>query len=375
MGLLSDLNQVFYLLGAFVIAFVVSLLVTPYSKKLAIKVGAIDVPKARSSHTINTPLAGGTAIVAGFIISIAFVGAIEGSLDGKYFISLIGGGLLISGLGFLDDIYDLSAPIKLFVQILAALIVVLSGITIDVLTWPFVMGGTLQLDPSVNKIATVIWIVGITNAVNFMDGLDGLATGISSIASLCMMFIAIIYGDPISVLLTAALAGACLGFLPHNFSPASIFMGDTGSTFLGFTLAVISAEGLLKSYTAITWVIPIIILGLPIFDTSFAIIRRLANGKSPMEADRGHLHHRLVDKGYSHRRAVLTLYVVASGFGIAGILMALNDMSLALVIIALILIFWVTDYLYTSKKKKKRDLLKAEKQETSNENPMDSMDE
>jgi hypothetical protein len=220
----------------------------------------------------------------------------------------------------------------------------------------------LQLGPSINKIATVVWIVGITNAVNFMDGLDGLATGISSIASLCMMFIAIIYGDPISVLLTAALAGACLGFLPHNFSPASIFMGDTGSTFLGFTLAVISAESLLKSYTAITWVIPIIILGLPIFDTSFAIIRRLANGKSPMQADRGHLHHRLVDKGYSHRRAVLTLYVVASGFGIAGILMALNDMPLALVIIGLILLFWFVDYLYTTHKKKNSQSIEVVKE-------------
>lgn len=367
MGILNDLNQIFYLLGAFVIAFLVSLFATPQAKKLAIKLGVIDIPKDRSSHKEPTPLAGGTAIVIGFIVSIAVIGLIEGSMLPRYYIALIGGGLLISALGFLDDMYDLNAPLKLFVQILAALIVVMSGIKIDVLSWPFVVGGTLQLSPTFNNIATVIWIVGITNAVNFMDGLDGLATGISSIASLCMMFIAIIYGDPISVLLTAALAGACLGFLPHNFNPASIFMGDTGSTFLGFTLAVISAEGLLKSYTAITWIIPIIILGLPIFDTSFAIIRRLADGRSPMSADRGHLHHRLVDKGYSHKRAVIVLYIVASGFGIAGILLAMNDVALAISIIVLILIFWIVDYVWSSRHKKKA--------ETKEEDTMASMDD
>jgi len=356
-----DINSFIYLALAFVIAFVISLLATPFSKKLAIKVGAVDVPKARSVHITPTPLAGGTAIVAGFIISIAVVGTIQGSISIGYYTSLIGAGLLITLVGFLDDIYDLKPSIKLFFQILAALIVVMSGITIDVLTWPFIMGGVIQLSPSINKIATVIWIVGITNAVNFMDGLDGLATGISIIASVCLMLIAIIYGDPLSILLTAALAGACLGFLPHNFSPASIFMGDTGSTFLGFTLAVISVEGLIKSYTAITLVIPIIILGLPIFDTSFAIIRRIASGQSPMKADRGHFHHRLVDKGYSHKRAVIFLYVIAGGFGIAGILLSLNDLLLASVIIGLILVFWIFDMTMTSRRKKRLDQAKEAK--------------
>jgi UDP-GlcNAc:undecaprenyl-phosphate GlcNAc-1-phosphate transferase len=338
---------------SFILAFLIALIITPYSKRLAIKIGAIDEPKDRGVHNKPMPLAGGTAIVLGFIITIVlFSPAVEG-FEAKNYIGFIGGGLIITLVGLLDDIYDIKARIKLIFQLVAALLVVFSGITIDVVSWPYALEGVIMFAPLVSKIITVLWIIGVTNAVNLIDGLDGLATGVSTIASLCLMFISILYGEPITVLLTAALAGSCMGFLPHNFSPATIFMGDTGSTFLGFTLSVISIHGLIKSYTAITIMVAVVVLGLPILDTFFAIVRRLINKKPVMQADRGHLHHRLVDKGYSHKKAVLTLYGISSIFGVAGILVAMDDIMIATIIISLMLIIWLIDIFMTKKKEKK----------------------
>lgn len=343
---LKGINSNLIYIIAFSIAFAIACLVTPFSKKFAYKVGAIDMPKARGMHTKPMPLAGGTAIVMGFMVTVALIAPSIDNLELFHLVGLIGGGIVITIVGLLDDIYDLPAKAKLFFQILAALIVVFTGTTIQAVSWPWAPGGVILLG-SFSKVITIIWIIGITNAVNLIDGLDGLATGISSIAALCLMFISILYGEPTAVLLTAALAGSCLGFLPHNFNPATIYMGDTGSTFLGFTLSVISIQGLIKSYTAITIIVAVLILGLPIFDTFFAILRRVANGKPVMQADRGHLHHRLVDRGYSHKRAVLTLYGVSGGFGIAGILIAMNDIKLALIIIGLIIVVWLFDFILT----------------------------
>lgn len=357
MEFLKSLDQhVLYIL-AFCLAFIISLLVTPLSRKFAYFVGAIDKPKDRSMHTKPMPLAGGTAIVAGFTGAVIIFVPLLGNFDLQQFVGLLGGGFIIMVVGLLDDIYDLKPHVKFFFQVLAALIVVYSGITIEFITWPWEIGGQIEFG-HLSGIITVLWIVGITNAVNFLDGLDGLAAGISSIASLSLMFIALLNSakiglGPMPVLLTATLAGSCLGFLPHNFNPAKIFMGDTGSTFLGFALAVISIQSLLKSYTAVTLVIPVFILGLPIFDTAFAITRRLLTNKPFYEADRGHLHHRLVDKGISHRRAVIVLYFVSGGFGIAGVLLALNDIVISIGIIVLILFIWIVDMIYTNKKKNK----------------------
>ena len=180
---------------------------------------------------------------------------------------------------------------------------------------------------------TLFWIVGVTNAVNLIDGLDGLAAGVSSIAAICLMILSMFSPNPIgpvAAILMAALAGSCLGFLPYNFNPAKIFMGDTGSTFLGFVLAVSSIQGLIKGYTAVTILIAVLVLALPIFDTTFAILRRIISRRPIMEADRGHIHHRLVDKGYSQKQAVITLYGISGGFGIIGILLALKDTHMAL---------------------------------------------
>jgi UDP-GlcNAc:undecaprenyl-phosphate GlcNAc-1-phosphate transferase len=275
-----------------------------------------------------------------------------GGFVSKEFWGLIVGGIIITVVGFLDDIYQLSPKIRIFFQLLAALIVVFSGTTIEWVSWPWANAGLVNVG-SIGSFITVIWIVGLTNAVNFIDGLDGLATGVASIASLSFMVISFIFGPPVIVVLAAALAGSCLGFLPHNFNPAKIFMGDTGSTFLGFTLAVISIQGLTKSYTMVTVIVGAIVLGLPIFDTSFAIIRRLSKRQSIYLGDRGHLHHRLVDKGISHKKAVLTMYAVSGCFGIAGILFALKDFFLATLIIVVIFVVWLGDIVYTSYRKRK----------------------
>lgn len=353
MNLLNGINiNLIYIIG-FSLAFLVTLLMTPLSKKFAFRVGAVSVPNERSMHKTPMPIAGGIAIVLGFAVAIIILSPLMPGFDIKNFAGLIFGSILITLVGLLDDIYDLSARLRLFFQILAALIVVLSGTTIDILSWPWAPGGVLMLG-AMSKILTVLWIIGLTNAFNFIDGLDGLATGVSSIASLCLMFVSILYGEPIIVLLTATLAGACMGFLPYNFNPAKIFMGDTGSTFLGFTLAVISVKGLLKGYAALTTIIiAVLILGLPIFDTSFAILRRLIKRQPVYKADRGHLHHRLVDKGYSQKKAVLTLYGVSGGFGIAGILFAISDARFAGFVVLLMAFVWIGDTLLTNNKKRK----------------------
>ncbi len=351
MGINVNLIYIF----AFILAFAITWLFTPHSKKIAFKLGAVDYPKDRGVHTKPMPLAGGTAIVLGFFITIVLFSSSITNLETKALAGIIVGGILITVVGMLDDIYDLNPKTKLLFQVLAALLVVQTGSTIQFITIPFVEN--MRIDFGVfSNIVTVLWIVGLTNAVNLIDGLDGLAAGVSSIASLCLMFLAIISGDSAAVILTAALAGSCLGFLPHNFSPATIFMGDTGSTFLGFTLSVISIHGMLKSYTLLTLIGMALVLGLPIFDTSFAILRRLVNGKPVSQADRGHLHHKLLDRGLSQKKAVLTLYGISSGLGIAGILVAMNDIVLAMLIIAVMFVIWIFDYIYHKRQKKVKRL-------------------
>lgn len=354
MDFLKEINSNILYLAGFGLAFLVTLFMTPLSKKFAFKIGAIAQVKDRSMHVKPMPMAGGTAIIAGFAVAVLLLAPSMKGYQFSHYLGLVVGIIIISIVGLLDDIYDLNAKLKLFFQILAALIVVSTGTTIELISWPWTETRVLALG-AFSKPVTIIWIVGLTNAVNLIDGLDGLATGVSSIAALCLMVIAFLKGEPVVVLFAAALAGACFGFLPHNFNPASIFMGDTGSTFLGFTLAVISVQGLIKSYTAITMVVAIIVLGLPIFDTSFAILRRVIKRKPIMQADRGHLHHRLVDKGLSHKNAVLTLYAISGALGIAGILVAMKDFKLAIFIIAFLAGVWLIDMVRSYLKKKKKN--------------------
>ncbi|OOB77060.1 MAG: undecaprenyl-phosphate alpha-N-acetylglucosaminyl 1-phosphate transferase [Epulopiscium sp. Nuni2H_MBin003] len=351
---MNIINNLGFYIAVFTLAFCISFIFTPIAKKLAFKLGAIAQPRNRDMHSEPIPRLGGIAIVAGFLIPLLILMPNVDVLDNMQMTGIIAGSSLIFILGILDDIYELSSKIKLFVQILAAIIAVSSGIIIDFISLPF--SNIFNLDFLAIPF-TVVWIVGITNAVNLIDGLDGLAAGVSSIASICLMILSIHSGHPTAVILTVILAASCLGFLPYNFNPASIFMGDTGSTFLGYILSVISILGLLKGYALGTIFVAVLILGLPIFDTAFAILRRLLSGRPIMSPDRGHLHHRLVDRGYSHRHAVVTLYGISGIFGLSAMGLMLNDLRfiLAVFIIMGILFYYNSriNSLHTNERNKK----------------------
>ena len=286
---------------AFLLAFITSFVVTPYTMRLAKKVGAIDIPNKRKVHSKPIPRLGGIAIIAGFIISVVYlliIFSVEKTIILQYetVVKLIGfliGILILAIVCFVDDAKGIPALVKLGAQILAALVVISCGIKIDTVALPF-LADNVYLDNIFSYIITLIWIIGVTNAINLIDGLDGLSSGISLIASVSLLVIFSLNGmtDMVAIVLITALAGAIVGFLPFNFNPAKTFVGDTGSNFLGFSLAVISIMGVAKTYTAIVVVAPIIILGLPILDTLFAIIRRIVKGKSIkaiFAPDKGHL--------------------------------------------------------------------------------------
>jgi len=302
---------------AFIASLIISFAITPFIKKLAVKVGAIDVPNdERRVHSKPTPRLGGLSIYIAFVVMALLLIPFSTKLFG-----ILGGATIIVMLGVVDDINPLPAKIKLVVQIGAAVLLVYSGVKVEWVTNPFDhVDGMFYLGIFSIPI-TIFWIVGITNTLNLIDGLDGLAAGIASIASISLLVVSIINGHGVVVILAAALAGAALGFLPYNFNPAKIFMGDTGSTFLGFVLAAISVEGAVKGVATLAIAIPLLVLGLPIFDTAFAIIRRAANGKPIMEADKGHLHHRLLELGLSQRQVVFTLYVVSAFLGLGAIVL------------------------------------------------------
>lgn len=347
---------------SFTMAFIVAFCATPMVRKFAKKIGAVDIPKdARRMHQKPIPRLGGLAIVLGFVVGIIFnnIGynlELMGIPFDRHTVGILLGVMLIVAIGFIDDIYALGAKLKLSVQILAALtIVFVSGIRIISITNPFAQDGVTDLNIYVSYALTIMWIVGITNAINLIDGLDGLAAGVASISALSLFFVSIINEDYFAAMLTAILAGATLGFLPFNYNPAKIFMGDTGSTFLGFILAVISIHGTLKSYAAISIVIPVLILGLPLFDTAFAILRRILKGKSIMEADRGHLHHRLIDMGLSHRQSVVVMYTASATLGLSAIALADKGVLSAIILIIFVAIFIIGGARYMTEITKEDD--------------------
>ncbi len=340
---------------SFALAFIVSFVATPIAKKVAFYIGAVDVPKdERRMHKKPIARLGGLAIFSGFIMTLmfglisTFIGVI-GITPNQQLLGMLVGVFIIVGMGIVDDIKQLGPKIKFVFQILAAIAVVwISGDKISIITNPFSSTGTSVISDFIAYPLTIFWIVGITNAINFIDGLDGLAAGVSSISYLSLMFIAILYGEVQTAMIIAILAGATLGFLPYNFNPAKIFMGDTGSTFLGFTLGVISIQGMMKTYAAISIVIPILVLGLPLFDTTFAILRRLIQRKPIMAADRGHLHHRLIDMGFSQRQSVVTMYAVSGALGLVAIVLADKGALSAVVLIIALSIFVIAGSRYMS---------------------------
>lgn len=310
-------------LVAFLTAFSVSLLTTPLAKKISIKLNAIDHPKKRGLNSIPIPRMGGLALVFGFMTAMFILIPFIEDFRTVQFLGFIAGALIIVVLGVLDDIHNLNAKIKLLVQLLAAFTVVLTGTRIEMIMWPmFIYPDTLE---TFSIPFTVLWIIGVTNAVNLIDGVDGLAAGVSSICGFFLMILCILTGSPMAVVFTAALTGSSMGFLPRNFNPAEVYMGDTGATFLGYVLAASSVMGLFKSYTLLAVLIAVLALSLPILDTMFAMLRRIRNRVPIMTADRGHLHHRLIDKGYTQKQAVIILYLISIVTGSLSILIIIED--------------------------------------------------
>ena len=334
-GAALELPVIGYVLLALVLAGVVSFATTPLVKALSVKVGAIDVPRdGRRMHDHPIPRMGGLAIFLGFIISVLLLMPLDQPKQG-----MLLGAVIIVVLGIFDDIYALSAKLKFVVQIAAACVAVFSGNRIEVLSNPNIFSSNPYWELGVLSVpVTIIWIVALTNAVNLIDGLDGLACGVSTISSVTTLVIALLVSEGDVAVMMGALAGACIGFLPYNLNPAKIFMGDTGSTFLGFILAVMSIQGLFKFYTIISFAVPFLMLGLPIFDTCFAFIRRIAHGQSPMHPDRSHVHHRLIDMGFNQKQAVAVLYIISAILGLCAVVLttsgALKAMMLLLALCA-----------------------------------------
>lgn len=337
----------------FLVALAVSILVTPVAIRLAPKIGAVDIPlDNRRMHTKTMPRFGGLAIFAGSTTAMLIFLKFDPRV-----VTIVMGGALIYILGVIDDIKHLSAKVKFLGQTFVALIMYVNGIRIEFLT-NFLGEGNSQLGDVLCFIITMVWIVGITNTVNLIDGLDGLAAGTAAIASLCIAYTAYIHGTYLAAGAMLALAGATLGFLPYNFYPAKIFMGDGGSLYLGFMLATLSVLGTVKSATLVTMIIPVLVLGVPIFDTFFAIFRRFVNKRPIMEADKGHLHHRLMKLGYGQRRATLMLYGITAIMGVAAVLFSrgLYVETLGLTAITFMYIYiFLTDAQHTVPQIKKND--------------------
>lgn len=338
------------------IVFVVCLIMTPLVIKMARKFNLVDVPKdARRVHNKPMPRVGGIAMVVSMFIGLGIYYVITRkipsiALDEK-FLGFLFGGLIIFFMGLLDDIINLKARYKFLFQLVAALVVYYFGIRISGIKIPFIYTDIINfgwLDLPV----TLLWIIGITNAINLIDGLDGLAAGISAISATALLVIFITTSASLeAIVITAVLVGATLGFLPYNFNPAKTFMGDVGSNFLGFTLATVSIMGFAKGYTLLAIIAPILALGVPIFDTLFAMIRRFLKGQPMLKPDGAHIHHRLLKMGLSQRQAVLLLYIVTSILCIVAVTIISADVWKLVLLILAIICFFAIAYLSFQKNK------------------------
>ncbi|GAB2721287.1 MraY family glycosyltransferase [Paenibacillus thermoaerophilus] len=323
-------------IAAFAGAGLAALLLTPWVKAFAVKIGAIDVPNHRKVHTRIMPRLGGLAIYLAFVLATLGAWLFAGSdIDWKVALGLLLGGTVVVAVGALDDKFELSPKMKLLGQIAAALIVVSFGVRIELLNIPF---GETVVDTSWLSIPlTVFWIVGVTNAVNLIDGLDGLAAGVSGIANATILVLAVLMGNGTVILLSAILLGSILGFLVYNFHPAKIFMGDSGALFLGFALSTFSIMGF-KQATLVSFIVPLVILAVPLGDTFFAIIRRVLNRTPISVADKSHLHHCLQQIGLSHRQTVLVIYGISVFFGLCAVLLSQTANWVAVIIVAVLLL-------------------------------------
>ena len=347
------------LLLAAAAAFTLSFLMTPPVKRFAELVGAVDQPSERRINKVPIPRMGGLAIFLGFVITVLLFVDLNTQVTG-----ILLGAVIIAVMGAVDDIVSLNAWVKLALQIVAAGVAIRCGVVFDAISNPnFLSFETTLPIGALSVPLTLLWIVACTNAVNLIDGLDGLAVGVSAISSLTMLVVSLIVSEPVVSLMLAALTGACIGFMPYNLNPAKIFMGDVGSQMLGYVLATVSTLGLFKLHAIITFFVPLMALALPLADTTFAFFRRILRGQSPFTADRGHLHHRLLDMGMSQKQVVAVLYGISALLGLSAVLMTGDSPILRIACLVLALGISVTVWLFVFYRNKKLHLRGKEGEE------------
>lgn len=351
--------------GVAIVSFLITYFMVPFAIKFAKKKGIIDNPKQddRRVHKEPTPRAGGIAMVIGIITTLILFCILslilKLTIDTKI-IGFILGELVIATMGFIDDVKNLRPLYKFLFQLVAGMIVYVFGISIAGVKLSFIYPHLLDFGLWSFPI-TLIWVLLITNAVNLIDGLDGLAAGISSIASASLLVLFSIVGAEITVIvITLALVGATIGFLPYNFNPAKTFMGDTGSNFLGFTIATVSIMGLAKGYTMFAIVIPLIVCGVPVFDMIFAIVRRLIKHQKLTTPDKGHIHHRLLKHGFSQKQAVLILYGLTTVLGIIAVTIVSGMTKQGIICVILAIIIWMVGYIHNDYKIRKSMMIPEE---------------
>lgn len=319
------------LVVAFIISALTAFFITPLIKRMALKLGAADKPdNNRKNHNGMKASLGGLAIFTGTMAGFLYLQPAHPQMT-----AIIIGACIMLAIGMLDDIFDLKPYTKLAGQLAAAVVVASSGLMIEKLTIPFF--GTVYLD-GLAYIITIIWILAASNAINLIDGLDGLAAGVSAIGLSSILMMAIIDYRIVVAYLCVILIGSSLGFLYHNFHPAKIFMGDTGALFLGYSIAVVSMLGLFKNVALFSFIIPIIVIAIPVFDTILAIIRRTINKHGIANADRKHIHYQLIKMGYSHRAAVLIIYGFSAFFGGMAIVFNSGTMLTSVIIFGIIIV-------------------------------------
>jgi len=356
-----DLHLLSIILASLVTALVMSFAATPLVKLFAQKIGAMDVPKdGRRMHDHPIPRLGGLAMFFGFLLSTLLFAQIDTQVRG-----MLLGCIVIVTAGVIDDIHPLKWWVKLLMELAAAAIPVSHGIRIEVFTNPNLFSEGWLVLGWLSVPITVLWIVLVTNSVNLIDGLDGLAVGVSGIASITMLVLALLVSEGNVAVIMAALAGACVGFIPYNLNPAKIFAGDTGALLLGYVLATMSVIGMFKTYAIVSFILPFLVLALPLFDTVFAIVRRLIHGQSPMHPDRGHVHHRLIDMGLSQKQAVAILYCVSTVFGLAAVVLTTSGRAKALVLIlAFLAIGTIAAFVFSSSHRHHEEKRESAREET-----------
>jgi len=354
--------------AACLISLVLSVLVTPLVRRFALRIGAVSTPGGRHVHGRTIPRLGGIGLAFAWAVPVVVLAlrdqVLMRALDGKWsqIVTVVGGGAAICAVGALDDVRGVRSLYKLAAQVLVAVFAFVFGFQIQAIQLP--LFGTLPMGVFALPV-TVLWIVGVTNAVNLIDGLDGLAAGVAFFAAFTSFVIASISGSVFVALTMAALMGALVGFLFFNFNPARIFMGDSGSYFLGFVLATTALAGgglQQKASTAVSLLVPVLALGVPIFDTLFSMFRRVLERRPIFSADRGHVHHRLLDIGLTHRRAVIFLYGISSLLAAGAIAVSLGrswHVGLALLSVSLVFVGFVRflgyfEYLHFRKRQRAR---------------------